>query len=124
MRCAAAGFRAACVIDAKIYHNEAEPGSEQWRGPHGFYYATRNGFVFWRKYARRLTALKYARWHACTMFRVLARGGFEKTRTEAFADGLWSGMRGITGPWDKSARSHHMPAALRRIFVRFPALML
>jgi GT2 family glycosyltransferase len=123
MRCAAAGFRAECVFSARIYHDEGSPG-DHWRPPHAFYYATRNGFLFWRKHARFPRAWKYARWHACSTFRLLARGGYERTRTEAFADGLWSGVRGTTGRWEPSCASHHMPLLLRRMFVANPALSL
>ena len=123
MRCAAAGFRAACATTARIYHDEGLPG-RGWREPYAFYYAVRNGILFWRKHARGLAAWKYARWHACTIFRVLARDGYGKAATEAFADGLWSGLRGITGRWEPSCPSHHMPFLLRRLFVATPALSL
>ena len=123
VRCAAAGFRAACVTTERIYHEEGQPGGG-WRKPYAYYYAIRNGILFWRKHANGLVAWKYARWHACTIFRVLARAGYGRAETEAFADGLWSGLRGATGRWEPSCPSHHMPHVLRRMFVAMPALSL
>jgi GT2 family glycosyltransferase len=123
VRCAAAGFRAACVTTERIYHDEGQPGGG-WRKPYAYYYAVRNGILFWRKHATGLAAWKYARWHACTMFRVLARSGYGRAETEAFADGLWSGLRGTTGRWKPSCPSHHMPYFLRRVFVARPNLSL
>jgi len=123
MRRAAAGFRGACVTNARVYHDEGMPG-QGWRKPYAFYYAARNGILFWRKHVPGLAGWKHSRWHSCTMFRVLARSGYGKAETEAFADGLWNGWRGVTGRWEPSRRSHHMPAPLRRIFVAMPALCL
>jgi hypothetical protein len=80
--------------------------------------------LFWRKHVRGITGWKYARWHACTMLRVLARGGYGRHETAACADGLWSGFRGVTGRWDLSRRSHRMPSVPRRIFIARPALCL
>jgi GT2 family glycosyltransferase len=123
VRCAAAGFRAACVTTERIYHDEGQPGGG-WRKPYAYYYAVRNGILFWRKHATGLLAWKYARWHACTIFRLLARSGYGGAETEAFADGLWSGLRGGTGRWEPSSSLHHMPYLLRRIFITMPALWL
>ncbi|HUB94753.1 MAG TPA: glycosyltransferase family 2 protein [Stellaceae bacterium] len=125
MRSAAAGFRAACVTAARVYHDETTPAPGQpWRQPYAFYYAVRNGLLFWRKHAHGLAGWRYGRWHACTMFRVLARGGYGPNETEAFADGLWSGLLGATGRWDPSRASHRMPRLLRRLFVAKPAVVL
>ena len=123
VRCAAGGFRAVCVARARIYHDEGIPGGG-WRKPHAYYYAARNGILFWRKHARGLAAWKYARWQACTLFRLLAREGYGKAETAAFADGLWSGLCGGTGRWEPSHFSHHMPYVLRRIFLAMPVLSL
>jgi GT2 family glycosyltransferase len=125
VRSAAAGFRAACVTAARVYHDEAPAGPGQpWRNPYAFYYAVRNGLLFWRKHAHGMARWKYSRWHACTIFRVLARGGYGQEETGAFADGLWDGVCGVTGRWEPSRRSHPMPALLRRMFVARPALLL
>jgi GT2 family glycosyltransferase len=123
VRCAAAGFRAECVTTARIYHDEGLPGGG-WRKPYAYYYAVRNGILFWRKHATGLARWKYARWHACTILRVLARSGYGREETEAFADGLWSGLRGATGRWEPSGPLHHMPHVLRRMFVARPPLSL
>jgi GT2 family glycosyltransferase len=123
VRCAAAGFRSACVTTTRVYHDEGLPGGG-WRKPYAYYYAARNGILFWRKHATGLSAWKYARWHACTIFRVLARAGYGRAETEAFADGLWSGLRGGTGRWEPSCSLHRMPYFLRCIFVSRPALSL
>lgn len=125
VRCASAGFRAECVTTARVYHDEGpQLAGDPWRKPYAFHYAVRNGILFWRKHRRGLKAWKFARWHACTIFRVLARGGFGKAETEALADGLWSGIRGTVGRWEPSLSSHRMPLLLRRIFVAMPALSL
>lgn len=123
VRCSAAGFRAACVTTERVYHDEGLPG-EGWRKPYAYYYASRNGILFWRKHASGLAAWKYARWHVCTIFRVLARTGYGKAETEAFADGVWSGLCGATGRWEPSRPRHHMPYPLRRIFAARPAALL
>jgi hypothetical protein len=125
MRSAAAGFRAECVTTAQVYHDESRPlPGHPWRRPYAYYYAARNGLLFWRKHAHGTAGWKYARWHVCTMFRVLARSGYGPEETGAFADGLWNGMRGVTGRWDPSRSSHHMPILLRRMFIAWPALWL
>lgn len=123
VRCAAAGFRAACVTTERVYHDEGLPG-QGWRKPYAYYYAVRNGILFWRKHAGGLAAWRFARWHVCTMFRLLARTGYGKAETEAFADGFWSGLRGTTGRWEPSLPRHHMPYLLRRIFVARPDVSL
>jgi hypothetical protein len=125
MRSAAAGFRVACVPGARVYHDEGNPGSgHPWRKPYAFYYAVRNGILFWRIHGRGLASWRYGRWHVCTMFRVLARGGYGREEIGAFADGLWNGIRGVTGRWEPARRSHHMPAPLRRMFLAKPAVLL
>lgn len=123
VRCGAAGFRAACATNVRIYHEEGLPGGG-WRKPYAFYYATRNGVLFWRKHGRGLAAWRYARWHLCTISRLLARGGYRREEMEAFADGLWNGLRGVSGRWEPSCASHHMPSVLRRAFVAMPRLSL
>ena len=123
VRCAAAGFRAVCVTTARIYHDEDIPEGG-WRKPYAYYYAMRNGIMFWRKHATGFAVWKCGRWHACTMFRVIARSQHGRAETEAFADGLWNGLRGITGRWEPSRPSHHMPSLLRRLFVAKPDLTL
>ena len=125
VRSAAAGFRAACVPDARVYHDEGnrEPG-HPWRKPYAFYYAVRNGILFWRKHVRGLASWQYGRWHVCTIARVLARGGYGREEIAAFADGLWNGIRGITGRWDPLLSSHHMPAPFRRLFIAKPAVLV
>jgi GT2 family glycosyltransferase len=125
IRAAAAGYRAECVTSVRVYHDQGPsiPG-QPWRKPYAFYYAVRNGILFWRKYARGIARWRYARWHACTIFRVLARGGFGREETGAFADGLWSGFRGATGKWDPSLSAHRMPGALRGAIVANPAFWL
>ena len=125
MRSAAAGYRAACVTSVRVHHDQGSdiPG-QPWRKPYAYYYAVRNGILFWRKYARGVARWKYARWHACTIFRVLARGGFGREETGAFADGLWSGFRGITGKWNPSRSAHRMPGLLRHAVVANPAFWL
>lgn len=123
VRCAAAGFRAACVTTERVYHDEGLSG-RGWRKPYAYYYATRNGILFWRKHARGVTAWKRARWHVCTIFRILARTGYGEAETEAFADGLWSGLCGTAGRWEPSLPRHHMPQPLRRIFVAKPDISL
>ena len=123
VRCSAAGFRAACVTTVRVYHDEGAPG-RGWRKPYAYYYAVRNGIHFWRKHASGFTAWRRARWHICMMFRVLARAGYGKAETEALADGLWSGLRGVTGRWEPTHPRHHMPHALRKLFCLQPALTL
>lgn len=123
VRCAKAGFRAACVTTARVYHDEGHPGSG-WRKPYAYYYAVRNGIRFWRKHSTGVTSWKRARWQVCIMFRVLARTGYGKAETKALADGLWSGLRGGVGRWDPTQPGHRMPALLRVLFTLNPALML
>jgi hypothetical protein len=84
----------------------------------------RNGVLFQRKHATGRAAWKCGRWYACTVFRMIARSGYGRAETEAFADGLWNGLRGITGRWEPSRPSHHMPSLLRRLFAAKPALTL
>jgi GT2 family glycosyltransferase len=121
VRCAVAGFRAACVTTARIYHDEGLPDGG-WRKPYAYYYMMRNGILFWHKHASGLASWKCLRWYACTVFRMIARSGYGRAETEAFADGLWSGLRGITGRWEPSRPSHRMPSPLRRLFAAKPAL--
>jgi hypothetical protein len=125
VRSAAAGFRAACVTDARVYHDERPARlGEPWRTPAAVYYASRNGQLFWRKHGHGMARWKFGRWHACTIFRLVARGGFEQEQIEAYADGLWSGLRGATGRWDPGLSSHRMPILLRRMIVSHPTLSL
>ena len=121
VRCATSGYRGKCVTTVRVYHDEGRPDGG-WRKPYAYYYAVRNGIMFWRKHAEGLKVWKYARWHACTIFRVLARTGYGREETKAFADGLWCGLRGHTGRWEPSNPSHHMPDIARRIFVAIPML--
>ena len=123
VRCAAAGFRAACVTTARVHHDEGLPDGG-WRKPYAYYYMMRNGILFWHKHASGLAGWKCLRWYACTVFRMIARSGYGRAETEAFADGLWNGLRGITGRWEPSRPSHHMPSLLRRLFAANPALTL
>lgn len=123
VRSVAKGFGAACVTTERVYHDEGRPGGG-WREPYAYFYSVRNGILFWRKYGRGLLSWKAARWHICTMFRVLARSGYGKAETEAFADGLWAGLLCRTGRWDPSSPSHRMPFVLRHVFVYMPALSL
>jgi GT2 family glycosyltransferase len=123
VRSSQAGFRAACVTTARVYHADGLPDGG-WRRPHGYYYAVRNGIHFWRKHVKGLTAWKFALWHTCMMFRILARAGYGRAETEAFADGLWSGLRGVTGRWEPNKPQHQMPPVLRKLFCLRPALTL
>ena len=90
--------------------------------PYAYYYMMRNGILFWHKHASGLASWKCLRWYTCTVFRMIARSGYGRAETEAFADGLWSGLRGITGRWEPSRPSHRRPSPLRRLFAAKPAL--
>jgi len=125
VRVTAAGFQADCVWAARVMHAMAppEPG-RAYRKPYAFYYMVRNGILFWRKHARGLAAWRFARWHACTILRVLGRGGFGQEEVGAFCDGIWSGIRGGTGRWDQTLPAHRMPGPVRALIVAMPALWL
>lgn len=111
VRSSAAGYRNAIVTCAGIRH-KGTPGIT--RSVDYSYYMTRNSYLFWMKYLRRLSRIYYLKQYLAEVVGnfALYRHCGANDHAEAVLDGAWAAIRGINGEWDKTAK---MPYLIRKI---------
>ncbi|MBI5629265.1 MAG: glycosyltransferase family 2 protein [Elusimicrobia bacterium] len=117
-----AGLRGLVEPRAKVWHRG---NSKEWprkRPPYYSYYVTRNRYAFWMRYLPLRRKLGYSLRYCGRYIRHAGtlRGFGQTAQAEASLDGLWAGLRGERGPWN---RSTGMPKALKRLALSRPYLL-
>ena len=103
IRSALAGFRNVMVFDAVIFH-AAKPTirSPKEVKPYYFYFMTRNEILMWRKFCPPVKFLKSVRWTILRQSRQIARMKDSPAHVDAVLDGIWDGLRGKGGGYQRA----------------------
>ena len=98
-----AGFRNVMVFDAVIFH-AAKPTirSPKEVKPYYFYFMTRNEILMWRKFCPPVKFLKSVRWTILRQSRQIARMKDSPAHVDAVLDGIWDGLRGKGGGYQRA----------------------
>ena len=117
IRAARAGFRAALVQDANVYHGKDPTGAVS---AHVHYYSNRNEFRLWRSRAQLAARLRKALWQLNTLLKQIQSGGDPPEHRQAMLAGYWHGLLGRTGDYRPEQR---MPRPLRRLLMSYPGMI-
>jgi len=112
------GFTNVVVSASKIFHKEASSSGGK-DSPFYCYFMTRNIYYFWRDNLSGLDKIFYLRNYLSDS---ISRAGSLKKKKKhesvnACMDGIWSALRGVTGPWNKNIK---MPSFIKRILLAYP----
>ena len=112
------GFTNVVVSKSKVYHKEASSSGGK-KSPLYCYFMTRNVYYFWRDNLSGLDKIFYLRNYLSDSISwagsLKMKGKSESVN--ACLDGIWSALRGVTGPWDKNIR---MPFFIKGILLAYP----
>ncbi|MDP2654681.1 MAG: glycosyltransferase family 2 protein [Candidatus Omnitrophota bacterium] len=119
LRAYRAGFKIAVATDAKVFHrcHEIDVKGQADLPPYFFFYITRNNFFFFQKYSSR--KFRFYRKFLAKTFAELGHSQKEGRleAVDAYLDGLYCGLKGIAGRWDKTKK---MPRWIKAIILAHP----
>lgn len=122
LRSVHAGFTNLVVSTSRVYHKEASSSGGK-ESPLHCYYMTRNIHYFWRDHLRGWDQIRHLRYYLADSINWAGKLK-KKNKTEsadACLDGMWSALRGVTGPWDKNVK---MPSLIRRFLLAYPFFLV
>lgn len=122
LRTVAAGFRAIAVPDAVVLHKFKEPMNRPGSvPPYLHYFMSRNYLLLWRKLPGGRIFDRAGLWFFRQRLLQISRMENDRDAIDAVLAGIWDGLRGMTGPYD---RTRQPPRLLRSIFGRHATFWL
>lgn len=121
VRAQRAGFKIDVAKDAQVFHrcHEIDVGGRDNLPLYFFFFMARNNLFFFRQYTK--SKLRFYRKYLARIFAEVGplheEGKHEVV--DAYLDGLYCGIKNITGRWDKTKK---MPVRLKKFILSHPYL--
>jgi hypothetical protein len=121
LRAQNAGFGCVVVPNAKLYHKShmIDLGGKSKLPLHYFFFNSRNGCWAWMPLIPKFRRVDVWRKYIAELIRKVAYYKVVNCEEaiDPTLDGLWCGIRGKGGPWDKEI---HMPESLKKLMLWKP----